>query len=63
MKPYVNQMGYLPQSKKTAIVAVAANENETPSLDFSTVQLCTADGECVMEKALVPKGFDITAGD
>jgi len=63
MKPYVNQMGYLPQSKKTAIVAVAALENETPSLDMNSIQVCTADGNCIMEKNLVPKGFDKTAGD
>lgn len=63
MKPYVNQMGYLPQSKKTAIMAVKANENETPSLDIATVQVCAADGGFIMECPLIAKGFDETSGD
>ena len=63
MKPYVNQLGYLPQSKKTAIVAVATSETETPSLDITNIQVCTPAGDCILEKPLIPKGFDVTAGD
>ena len=63
MKPYVNQLGYLPQSKKTAIVAVAASENETPSLDISDIKVCTTTGKCILEKALTPKGYDKASGD
>ena len=63
MKAYINQLGYLPHSKKTAVVAVAASENETPSLGITNIQVCTADGICVTEKTLIPKGFDETSGD
>ena len=63
MKPYVNQLGYLPQSKKTAIVAVATSESDVPALDITQLQIFRADGTCVMEKPLTPKGYDRTSGD
>ena len=63
MRLCVNQMGYLPNSKKTAVLAVEAAENEIPSLAVTKVQICTADGNCIFEKPLSAKGFDKTSGD
>ncbi len=63
MKPYVNQLGYLPNSKKTAVVAVASSEVQAPSLDIDKIQLCTGAGTCIMEKKLIAKGYDPTSGD
>lgn len=63
MRLYVNQMGYLPKSKKTAVLAVEAANTETPSLDITEIQICTTDGNCIMEKTIAPSGWDEASGD
>ena len=63
MKLYVNQMGYLPAGKKTAILSTEAVTSLVPQLDFSNVQIYKTDGTCVLEAGLMPFGRDNTSGD
>jgi len=62
MKLYVNQMGYLPKSKKTAILATDASA-DIPNLTPATLQICTENGTCVLEKEFSAFGPDATSGD
>lgn len=62
MKLYVNQMGYLPASKKTAILAADAGAG-IPKLNQDTLQICTENGTCVLEKKFSAFGPDETSGD
>ena len=63
MKIYSNQMGYLPESIKTAVLAESKGNKETTHQSPGTVQVCTADGICVLEKEAVYFGFDKASGD
>ena len=50
MKIYINQMGYCPESIKTAVLAQCKNaDNSIPNAP-ETVEICTLDGTCVSEK-------------
>lgn len=62
MKLYVNQMGYLPAGKKTAILAADASAG-IPKLNQDTLQICTENGTCVLEKKFSAFGPDETSGD
>ena len=63
MNIYVNQMGYLPHRRKTAILAFP-QEKEAPAPVISgTVRIFKEDGSLVLEKAVVPFGWDETSGD
>lgn len=63
MNIYVNQMGYLPHSKKTAVIAIPqAKDTPAPQLD-GTVRLFKEDGTSVLEKEAIPFGWDEASGD
>ena len=63
MNIYVNQMGYLPNSNKTAILAIPqdcpANTPHAPIHVF----LCKEDGTCILEKDASFFGPDKASGD
>ena len=67
MRIYVNQAGYLPESKKTVLLAEAAEEGRggTGSSRHSTetVRVYDRDGKCVLEKETVYRGYDSEADD
>ncbi len=63
MNIYVNQMGYLPSSTKTAVLALPQTEfSGEPSLS-GPVRLCKEDGSCVLEKEPAFFGPDDASGD
>ena len=63
MNIYVNQMGYLPNSIKTAILALPQEDcTELPHSPVH-VQICKGDGACVLEKDAVFFGPDEASGD
>ncbi len=63
MNIYVNQMGYLPNSTKTAVLALPQAEvSGEPSLS-GPARLCKEDGSCVLEKKPVFFGPDEASGD
>lgn len=63
MNIYVNQMGYLPNSKKTAVLAFP-QAKDAPAPEFcGTVQLLKEDGTLVLEKEASPFGWDEASGD
>ena len=63
MKIYINQMGYSPETIKTAVLA-QSNENEGAATQApDIVQVCTSDGICVAEKEAVYFGYDKASGD
>lgn len=63
MRLYVNQMGYLPKSKKTVVIATLGTDSEAPDLPFSSVRIYTEDGRLVLEKEIVSCGLDAASGD
>lgn len=63
MKIYVNQMGYLPNSIKKAVLALPQTEvSGEPSLS-GPVRLCKKDGSCILEKTPAFFGPDEASGD
>lgn len=63
MNIYVNQMGYLPNSNKIAILALPQEAcTDTPDSP-EHVQLCKADGTCIFEKDAAHFGPDEASGD
>lgn len=63
MKIYVNQLGYLPTSVKTAVLSQeGAKEAATPDAP-GQVQICTKGGACVLEKEAAYFGWDAASGD
>jgi len=63
MNIYVNQLGYLPHSAKTAVLALSQTEtSEVPSLS-GPVRLCKEDDSCVLEKEPLFFGPDKASGD
>jgi len=63
MKIYINQMGYHPDSIKTAVLAQCkSSDNSTPQASV-TIQICRADGTSVLEKEAFFFGFDEASGD
>ena len=63
MKIYVNQMGYLPKSIKTARLTQAGDKDAAIPAFSGKVQICTKDGGCVLEKEAVYFGWDESSGD
>ncbi|MBR6537579.1 MAG: glycoside hydrolase family 9 protein [Lachnospiraceae bacterium] len=63
MNIYINQMGYLPNSNKTAILALPQEAGTEPSLSPIRVRICNVDGCCIMEKDAVFFGPDEASGD
>ena len=63
MNIYVNQMGYLPNSKKLAVFAFPQSEEAVAPILTGKAMLCTAEGTCILEKEPVSFGYDATAGD
>ena len=63
MKIYINQMGYSPESIKTAVLAQCKTaDNSIPNAP-ETVEICTLDGTCVSEKETAFFGWDEASGD
>ncbi len=63
MNIYVNQMGYLPNSKKTAVLAFPQAKDTPAPVLSEKVQLTKEDGTLVLEKEAVPFGPDEASGD
>lgn len=63
MKIFVNQLGYLPNSKKLAILSEPLQAGASASLAPGTVQVCTKDGSCLLEKPSTSFGPDEASGD
>ena len=63
MKIYINQMGYHPDSIKTAVLAQCKNSDTSVPQAPGIVQVCTADGTCVSEKETTFFGYDEASGD
>ena len=63
MKLYINQLGYLPESRKTAILAEASQKGETPLTQPPRLQLTNVLGECILEKCADFFGYDESSGD
>ena len=63
MNIYVNQMGYLSNSTKVAVLALPQDtSSDTPALS-GPVRLCKEDGTCILEKEPVFFGGDEASGD
>lgn len=63
MNIYVNQMGYLPNSKKTAVFAIPQQDETAVPMLSGKAFLCKTDGTCVLEKDIVAFGPDEASGD
>ena len=67
MRIYVNQAGYLPESKKTVLLAEAAEEVSGGTgcgrHSTETVRVYDQDEKCVLEKEAVYRGYDSEADD
>lgn len=63
MKLYINQMGYFPESIKTAVLAQCKNDDGSIPNAPETVEICTAGGSCVLEKETTFFGWDEASGD
>ena len=63
MKIYVNQMGYLPNSRKVAVFAFPQRSDAPIPVVSGKATLSTADGTCVLEKDPVAFGWDEASGD
>lgn len=63
MNIYVNQLGYLPQSQKIAVLAQAGKKDDPSPASPGKVQLYNVGGNCILEKEAVYQGWDESAGD
>lgn len=64
MKVYLNQSGYMPESRKTAVIAVSREGAETEKPLAPQVHICAKDsGECVFCCDAVYFGFDKASED
>lgn len=63
MNIYVNQLGYLPNSSKVAILALPLKKDEVVPVLAGKATLCKTDGTCVSEKEWVAFGWDEASGD
>ena len=63
MNIYVNQMGYLPNSTKTAVLAFPQEKDAKAPVLSGKVQLLNEDGTLVLEKEAIPFGPDEASGD
>ncbi len=63
MKIYVNQMGYLPGSIKTAILAQEGTKDAPLPEAPGKVQICATSGTYMLEKEAIPFGWDEASGD
>ncbi len=63
MNIYVNQMGYLPNSIKNAVLAVPRELCSDIPDSAKRVQICKEDGTCVLEKEASFFGSDEASGD
>lgn len=64
MRVYINQSGYMPESKKTAVIAVSGKGAETEKPLAPQVYICAKDsGECVFCCDAVYVGFDEASED
>lgn len=63
MNIYVNQMGYLPNNNKTAILALPQDACTQPTNAPVHVQICEAGGTCILEKDAIFFGSDDASGD
>ncbi len=63
MNIYVNQIGYLPRSNKTAVLAFPQAKDAPAPILSGKVQLTKEDGTLVLEKEAPPFGWDEASGD
>ncbi|MBQ7927001.1 MAG: glycoside hydrolase family 9 protein [Lachnospiraceae bacterium] len=63
MKIYVNQMGYLPGSSKTAILALEGTKDAPIPEAPGKVQICAKSGTYMLEKEALFFGWDEASGD
>lgn len=63
MKLYINQLGYLPESRKIAVLAEPGTKTSAPSRQPDKVQVVNEKSICVLEKEAVFFGYDESAGD
>lgn len=63
MNIYVNQMGYLPDSNKTAVLSVPQIKYTDAPQDLKDVQIQTTDGRCIFQTKATVFGPDEASGD
>lgn len=63
MNIYVNQLGYLPNTAKHAVLACPPEQSAELSAVSGKAQICKEDGTCLLEKELIPFGPDTASGD
>ena len=63
MKIYINQLGYYSDSIKTVVLAQTADASGSIPQAPETVQICSVDGICLLEKEPVYFGYDKASGD
>ncbi|MBR2408796.1 MAG: glycoside hydrolase family 9 protein [Lachnospiraceae bacterium] len=63
MNIYVNQMGYLPNSRKIAVFAITQSPDAPAPSISGKASLHTSEGICILEKEPVAFGFDEASGD
>ncbi len=63
MNIYVNQMGYLPDSSKTAVFSVPQDEYTDTLHSLENVQILSTDGRLLLQKSATVFGPDEASGD
>ncbi len=63
MKLFINQLGYLPESRKIAVLAEPGAATAAPSVQPDKVKVINGQGECILEKEAMFSGYDESAGD
>lgn len=63
MNIYVNQLGYLPMSAKTAVFAFPQSKDAAPPSVSGPAYLCKEDGTRIFEGTPVAHGWDEASGD
>ncbi|MBQ8800553.1 MAG: glycoside hydrolase family 9 protein [Lachnospiraceae bacterium] len=63
MNIYVNQLGYLPNTAKHAVLACPPEQSAELSAVSDKARICKEDGTCLLEKELIPFGPDTASGD
>ncbi len=63
MNIYVNQLGYLPNSNKVAVLALPSKKEDAVPTLSEKAKLCKTDGTFVSEKEWVAFGWDEASGD
>lgn len=63
MNIFVNQLGYLPHSKKNAVIAEIAADKSATGFAAPRVRIYDANGDCRFETTASVFGFDEASGD